>query len=280
MGKIAIGAMLAWCLAAAAHAAPLGTVTIVDGRAHLARGLAVSAPAEGSVLEEGDILELEDGALLQLELADGSLLSFSSGAQAVLPAPAGGKPGDLVFAGGWAKLSLAASAQLAAVATPQVRLLGPNSIYVINAGADGTQLFLETGEAVPTFAVARPGQPAVIKGGDFIAVKPDAAVASARRPPPAFVSAMPKVYFDKLPARLAKLKAKGVALRPERDAGFADLAAWVKRYPQARAAILARFEPKLQDKDFLAQLQPVIQDYPEWEAAIKPDKSRAKKKAK
>ncbi|HEY4373144.1 MAG TPA: hypothetical protein VGN52_14530 [Burkholderiales bacterium] len=269
--------MLAFWLAAAAHAAPLGTVTVMDGRAHVARGLGVSAPAEGSVLEEGDLLALEDGALLQVELADGTLLSFASGAQAMLPAHAGGKPGDLLLAAGWVKFNLAAPAQLAAVATPQVRLLAPKSTYVVNTGAAGTQLFLETGEVVPTFAASRPGQPAVVRGGDFVAVKADSSVTVARRPPPAFVSAMPKVYLDRLPVRLSKLRAKNVALKPEREAGFDDLQAWVRRYPQARAAILARFEPKLQDKDFLAQLQPVIKDYPEWEAAVRPEKPHAKK---
>ena len=277
MRKISGVVVAAFCLAAAAQAGPLGTVTVADGRAHVARGSMVYTPAEGVVLEEGDILELEEGALLQIELSDGSALSFSSRAQARLPAAgAGGKPGDLLFASGWAKLHLTSAAQVPAVSSAQVRLIGQNTVYVMSAGADGTALFLESGELVPVFAGAKAGQPAVIKGGDFVAVKPDFSVTSAKRAPPPFVAAMPKVYLDQLPVRLAKLKARGVEPRRERDAGFADLDAWVKRYPSARAALLAQFTPLLKDKEFLAQLEPAIKDYPEWEQAIRPEKTKGK----
>ena len=281
MGKIAGSALLAWCLAAAAHAAPLGTVTIADGRAHVTRGVSVLVPAEGAILEEGDIVELEDGALLQVETADGSALSFSSRAQALLPlAGTGGKPGDLLLAAGWVKLNLAAAAQVPALATAQVRLVGQNVIYVATAGADGTQLFSESGELVPVFAAAKAGQPAVIKSGDFIAIRPDASVATARRPPPAFVAAMPKVYLDRLPMRLSRLKAKGVPMKAERDIAFADVDTWVKRFPAARTALLTQFEPLLKDPAFVQQLEPAIKDYPEWEQALRPGKSRnAKDKA-
>ncbi|MDB5807234.1 MAG: hypothetical protein JWN73_4556 [Betaproteobacteria bacterium] len=281
MGKIAGSALLALCLAAGAHAAPLGTVTIADGRAHVTRGVAVLTPAEGVILEEGDIVEVEEGALLQVETADGSALSFASRAQALLPLPgAAGKPGDLLLAAGWVKLNLTTAAQVPALATAQVRLVGQNAIYVATAGADGTQLFSESGELVPVFAAARAGQPAVIKGGDFIAIRPDAGVSMARRAPPTFVAAMPKVYLDRLPMRLARLKAKGIPMKAERDIAFADVDVWVRRFPAARAALLAQFEPLLKDAAFVQQLEPALKDYPEWEQAVHPAKPRnAKDKA-
>jgi len=277
MGKIAVAWLLALCLAAAAHAGPLGTVTIADGRAHLARGLAVYAPAEGVTVEEGDLLELEDGALLQIELTDGSILSFSARAQALLPAALGGKAGDLKLASGWCKLSLTTTGEVAALSTAQVRVVGQNAIYVLSAGAEGTQMFVESGELVPVFTATRAGQPAVLKGGDFVGISPDAGVSLARRPPPGFVAAMPKVYLDKLPARLSRLKARGVAPRRERDAGFSDLDTWVKRYPSARTALLAQFAPLLKDKGFVRQLEPALKDYPEWELVVHPKKPHGAK---
>ena len=277
MGKIAIAWVLAWGVAGVVHAGPLGTVTIADGRAHLARGLGVYAPAEGVTVEEGDLLELEDGALLQIELTDGSILSFSARAQALLPAASDGKAGDLKLASGWSKLNLASAAEVAALSTAQVRVVGQSAVYVLSAGGEGTQMFVESGELVPVFAATRAGQPAVLKGGDFVGVSPDAGVSLARRPPPGFVTAMPKVYLDKLPVRLPRLKVRGVAPRRERDAGFGDLDAWVKRYPSARAALLAQFAPLLKDKGFVRQLEPALKDYPEWELVVHPKKPHGAK---
>ena len=281
MGNVARGWLLALGLCTAAHGAPLGTVTIAEGRAHVTRATAIYALGEGVALEEGDILDLEEGALLQFELADGSALSFTARAQALLPAAgAAGKRADLLLASGWSKLSLVSAAQVPALASPQMRLISQNVSYVVSVAAEGTQLFVENGELVPVYAESRPGQPALIRAGDFVAVKPDFGVALGKRAPPAFVAAMPRPYMDKLPARLARLKAKGVEPKREREAGFADVQAAVQRFPAARAALLAQFEPLLKESDFLRELEPALSNYPEWARIVHPEKGRGKSKAK
>lgn len=282
MWKAAGGIVLAWALAAAVEAAPLGMVSLTDGRAHLARATTIHTVADGVAIEEGDILELEDGALVQIEFNDGSALSLTNGARAMLPAPApaGGKPGDAFLSAGWAKLGIASPAQLPALATPQLRLLSQPAIYVITADAEGTRLFVETGELVPVFAASGAGQPAVLKGNDFASVKADNTVVVGKGAPPAFVKTMPRLYMDKLPKRIDKLKARGVPPKVEREAGFADLNAWVTRYPAARAALLERFKAMLADETFRRELEPAIANYPEWASAIKPEKGRAKGKGK
>lgn len=279
MWKATGGIVLAWALAAAVRAAPLGMVTLTDGRAHLARATSIYAVADGVAVEEGDILELEDGALVQIEFNDGSALSLTSGARAMLPMPAaaGGKAGDALLAGGWAKLGIASPAQLPAFATPQLRLLSQPAVYVITADAEGTRLFVESGEVVPVFAASGAGQPAVLKGNDFASVKPDNTVATGKGAPPAFVKTMPRLYMDKLPKRVDKLKARGVPPKPEREAGFADLNAWAGRFPAARAVLLERFRPMLADENFRRELEPAIANFPEWAAQLKPQKGRAVK---
>jgi len=280
MWKIAGSLLLGLSWAMLAFAAPLGTVTVADGRAHVLRGVEMLIPAEGVNLDEGDLIEVEEGGLLQIELADGSALSFASGARLRLPAPLNGKPADLLLAAGWAKLSPLAPSQVPGLATAQLRLATQNTTLVGFADAQGTQVFSEAGDLVASYGASKPGQPALIKSGDFVAVKTDFSVVSARRPPAAFVAAMPRVYLDKLPARLARIKVRNVEARHERDAGFADLDAWVARLPAARAALLAQFEPRLKDAAFLGELAPRIQDYPEWEAVLRPEKTRGKDKSK
>ena len=281
MWKYTGSSVLALCLAAAAHAGPLGTVTIADGRAHLARATTIHAVGEGVAVEEGDILDLEEGALVQIELNDGSALSFTSRAQALLPAPGtGGRPSDLFLAGGWVKFSLASAVQVPALNLPQLRLVSQAASYVATTGAEGSQLFVESGELLPVFAVSRAGQPAVLRANEYVGIKTDSTVAVAGRAPQGFVSAMPRLYMDKLPQRLARLKARGVPPKVEREAGFAEVDGWFKRYPVARALFIERFKPLLRDKDFVRELEPSLKSYPEWESLLRPDKSRGKVPAK
>jgi hypothetical protein len=277
---VAVAGFLALGLCVSALAAPFGTVTIMEGKAHVARATSIYAAAEGGMLEEGDIVELEEGALMQVELADGSALSLSARARAFLPEPAapGERLTDLLLLAGWAKFTLASAAQLPAVRTPLVRLLSQNVSYVMQVAGDGNQLFVESGELVPVFASLKAGQPAIVKAGEYLAVKADASTATVGHAPPEFVKAMPKPYIDKLPQRIAKLKARGVEFRPEREAGFADVDGWIKAHPGGRAGYLARFRPLLKDKGFVRDLEPAIKRYPEWDRIVHPEKYRPKPK--
>lgn len=276
------GAVLALGLCTQALAAPLGTVTIMDGRAHLARGTTLFTVAEGGAVEEGDVIDLEDGALLQIELSDNSAISFAGKGRVFLPTVAGpGRLTDVLLLGGWAKFNLASAAQVPAVRTPQLRLISQAASYVLQSAAESSQLFVESGELVPVFASVKPGQPAVVKANEYLGVKADATAATAGRAPPAFVKEMPKAYLDKLPQRLTKLKARGVELKPERELTFAEVDGIIQAYPAGRAMYLPRFQPLLQDAAFVRDLQPVIKSYPEWDKLLRAEKSdKSKSKAK
>ena len=277
---VVFGAILALGTIEQVFGAPLGTVTIMDGRAHVARGTALFTLAEGGAVEEGDVIELEDGALLQIELADNSALSFAGKGRVFMPAPAG--PGerltDVLMLSGWAKFNLASAAQVPAVRTPLVRLISQTAAYVLQVVPEGSTLFLEGGELVPVFATAKSGQPAVVKAGEFLGVKADASAVTAGRPAPEFVKAMPKPYLDRLPQRLAKLKVRGVEFKRERDLSFAEVDAIIRTYPAGRRAYLARFQTMLKDKAFLRDLEPAIKSYPEWDRVVHPEKYRPKPK--
>jgi len=263
-----------------AGAAPFGTITIADGKARVFRAVSVFTLAEGGVLEEGDLIELDDAALLQVELGDGSALSFSSKARALLPMPAGapGRLADVLLLAGWSKLQLASAAQLPAVQTPQVRLISQNVSYVLSVSDAGSQFFVENGELVPAFGSPKSGQPAILKAGEFLGVKPDFSATVAPRALPEFVKAMPRPYIDKLPVRIARFKGRNVELKRERDVSFAEVDALFKVYPPGRKVYLAQFRPLLKDKGFLHDLEPAIRNYPEWDRIVHPEKYLPKPK--
>lgn len=274
--------LLALLACAPAGAAPFGTITIADGKSRVLRAVAVHTLAEGGVLEEGDLLELDEGALLQVELGDGSALSFASKARALLPMPAGqpGRLADVLLIYGWSKVQLTSAAQLPAVQTPLVRLISQNVSYVLSVGAAGTQLFVEAGELVPAFASPKSGQPAILKAGEFLGVRPDFSATVAPRALPDFVKAMPRPYIDKLPVRLPRFKGKGAELKHERDVNFADVDGLFKLNPAGRKTYLAQFRPLLKDKAFLRDLEPAIRNYPEWDRIVHPEKYLPKPKPK
>jgi hypothetical protein len=170
------------------------------------------------------------------------------------------------------------AAQLPAVQTPQVRLISQNVSYVLAVNDAGSQLFVENGELVPAFGSPKSGQPAIVKAGEFLGVKPDFSATVAPRALPEFVKAMPRPYIDKLPTRLPRFKGKGVELKRERDLGFADVDGMFKLYPSGRKAYLAQFRPLLKDKAFLRDLEPAIRNYPEWDRIVHPEKYLPKPK--
>jgi hypothetical protein len=274
--------LLALLSCGGASAAPFGTITIADGKSRVTRAVGVHTLAEGGVLEEGDLIELDEGALLQVELGDGSALSFTSKARALLPMPAGqpGRLADVLLLQGWVKVQLTSAAQLPAVQTPLVRLISQNVSYVLSVGEVGTQLFVENGELVPAFASPKSGQPAIVKAGEFLGVRPDSSATVAPRAPQDFVKAMPRPYIDKLPVRLAKLKARNVELKHERDVNFADADGLFKLNPAGRKTYLVQFRPLLKDKAFLRDLEPAIKNYPEWDRIVHPEKYLPKPKPK
>ena len=274
--------LLALLACGAAVAAPFGTVTIADGKSRVLRAAAMHTLAEGGVLEEGDLIELDDGALVQVELGDGSAISFTSRARALLPTPAGqpDRLTDVLLLQGWAKVQLTSAAQLPAVRTPLVRLISQNVSYVLSAGEAGSQLFVETGELVPAFATPKSGQPAIVKAGEYVGIKADSSATVAPRAPPEFVKAMPRLYVDKLPARLARVKGRNVEFKHERDLGFAEVDGLFKLNPAGRKLYLAQFRPLLKDKAFLRDLEPAIKNYPEWDRIVHPEKYLPRPKPK
>jgi hypothetical protein len=81
--------LLRLCLLCLVCAAPLcalaadaGRYTIVDGDARVLRGVTWFVLVPGAALQEGDVLDVGAGAVVQVELARGALLSTGAPAGA------------------------------------------------------------------------------------------------------------------------------------------------------------------------------------------------------
>lgn len=84
--RMLLAALLLWCPAAVAGAAPAGTVVGVLGACVVESGSARSPARLGQPVEVGDTVEVPQGARLKLRMADGSVLSIASGSRLTIAA--------------------------------------------------------------------------------------------------------------------------------------------------------------------------------------------------
>ncbi len=265
--------LAAWCGTAQA-AASAGVVTIVEGKARLLRGAQVYTVQEGLVLAPQDIVETDERSHVQVEFADGSAAGVGPKSQAWL----GNGPADATHAGeafllsGWLKVSGPASAGLLRTASPGIVLIPKGGPYVLHHQAGQTEFFVETGALLPAATGKGGAALAPLKGGDFAEVKSDHSLNVLKRPTPAFLSAMPRMFIDTLPLRYAKFAGKKVEPAPLRPVVFDEADRWLRGYPAERRTLLARFAPRLKDKDFRAQVEDNLAAFPEWDRTLHPEK--------
>lgn len=262
-------------LSGVAQAAPsVGVVTIVEGKARLLRGANVYNVQEGLTLAPQDILETDDRSHVQVEFADGSALGVGPKSAAWL----GIGPQDVSHAGeafllsGWLKVSGKANAGLLRTGSPGIVLIPKGGPYVLHQQAGQTEFFVETGALLPAAAGKSGAALAPLKGGDFAEVKSDRSLNVLKRPTPAFLSAMPRMFIDTLPSRYTKFASGKVEPASLRPVVFDEVDRWLRGYPAERRSLLSRFAGRLKDKDFRAQVEDNLSAYPEWDRTLHPEK--------
>ena len=266
--------MCLWLGAASCRAAEAGIATIVEGDATMLRGTSWLKLADGVRIQEGDVIEAAASAALQVELFDGSSFGLQGPATlyiASLPSRDGKLTGAAEFylAKGWLKLSAHSTKSDIRVRTQLATLTAIEAVAVIRSG-DGVDIFIESGSA----RLSDPGRklseaaPAP-KAGEFwsrsAAGRP---FASAQRPPPAFLTAMPKQFMVTMPGRIARFQTNRVDPVTLRDANFADAEPWLAT--PYRTAFVNRFQVKLKDPAFQKAAEPRLRDVPEWDKALRP----------
>lgn len=267
-------AVLAYPLALAAAEPPV-VLTLLEGPATLTRGAYRHALAEGVRLQSGDILELADKSLAEMEFGDGTAVALGPRARAYAMAlpRAKGAPADFYIVEGAVKLSGMKPAAGLRVVTPLFSLHGGDGSAVLLLHGDEASVFVESG-AVRLSAPGAGGSQAAqqLKSGDFYTVKADQKGVLAGRPSQAFVGALPKAFLDPLPSRMARFKERQVQPRLMHAASYAEVETWLKAPPAIRRPMPARFKSRVGDPAFRAALVENLKFHPEWDPILFPEK--------
>jgi len=280
-------AFAAACLAVpvlAAGADALAVVTLGGGAAALMRSAGRFALSEGVRIHGGDILEVPDKGLLQIELADGTRLSlgpqsrFHVAALTSAPAASRGAKGaavsDFYLLHGWAKFALPSSAAPLRVTTPLFGLGSADAVSVLQVEGAEASLFVERGglRLAEGFVRATPTSPVAVSAGQFYARKADQKGVLQARPTPSFIGGMPGYYRDNLPERLARFKDRDVSPRRQGDLAYQDVEPWLKGPPEVRRPLMQRLRAHAQDPEFRKALIANMRFHPEWDRILFPER--------
>ncbi len=280
----AVGRMILMCLLfpiAASAVELIGTVTLLEGSASLLRGPSRYALAEGVRLEQGDILELGDKALCQVEFTDGTIVDLAPQSRLLIlayPAAAArtSVAAELFLLRGWMKVSTSRQPTrvVGRYSTPLVELSTADATAVVQVSASEAAVFLESGEArvAQVSASGKVGDATRIKGSQFFSCKQDQRGAISARPSQAFLAALPRSFMDTLPSRLGKFKERNVVPKRSGDFTYAEVQDWINSVPPVRRAMVSHWQSKLGDPAFRSAIAAGLKDHPEWDRLINPEK--------
>jgi hypothetical protein len=266
---------------AAAAVELIGAVTLLEGSASLLRGVSRYTLSEGVRLEPGDILELGDKALSQIEFTDGTVIDLAPQSRfLVLAYPGAGArspgAGELFLLRGWMKASTSRQPTrvIGRYSSPLVELSTGDAIAVVQVSGSEASVFMESGEArvVQVSSSSRVGDPIRIKGSQFFSCRQDQRCAVVARPSQAFLAALPRSFMDTLPSRMARFKERGVAPKRSGDFTYAEVQDWVNSVPAVRRAMVNHWQSKLGDPAFRSAIAAGLKDHPEWDRLINPEK--------
>jgi hypothetical protein len=281
---VAAAVALAATSLAASAAEPPAIVTLLEsGGGALLRGASRYALLEGVRLQTGDIIEIGDNGLVEIEFADGLILSLGPKARfyigTLLPRSKGIGMSDLYLMDGWSKFTNGKSSAPVRITTPLFGLGTADATAVMQiTGAEGG-LFVETGDVrvAEGFVKATRESPTRVRGGQFYARRAEQRAAVQPRPAPAFVAGMPKPYMDNLPSRAARYKDREVAPRPVGNLTYADVEMWLKAPPEIRRQVMPKFISKAHnDAVFRQALVANLRYHFEWDPILFPEKYKPK----
>jgi len=261
--------LLAYPLAAAA-ADPAPTLTLLEGPAGLVRGVARFALAEGARMQSGDIIEVGDKGLAEIEYPDGAAIALGAGTRVIAVSMPRGKSaaGDYYVMQGALKVAGVSKVARLRILTPLFTLSPVEGVSVMVVSAGAGSIFIESGTAR---LAAGPASQS-LKSGEFFVGKIGLKGAIAQRPSKEFIDALPKAFLDPLPSRMARYKEREVQPRRVEDVSYADVEAWLKAPPAIRRPLVARFEPRASDPKFRAGLEANLRFHPEWDPILYPEK--------
>jgi hypothetical protein len=258
------------------------TVTMVEGGLRLIRGTSLLQGAESMRLRAGDIMESADSGFVQLEFPGGVVVALGPGSHVLLLSDRPGRDGDkaraMVLLSGWLKGELGPNAGTYRFLTPALAVTSREGSVLVHAGTP-SEIFVESGSAV--IAAVKPdgnlGETTPAKAGQFISRRAGKSIATAPRPDPNFINAMPRYFRDTLPSRYPRFAGKRPAEpRREHEVTYPEIQPWLTAGYAWRRGFVQRFEPRLNDAEFRRAVEAHVGEHPEWDRILHPEKYQPK----
>jgi hypothetical protein len=259
-------------------------LTLLEGSATLVRGVTRYALAEGVRLQSGDVLEVGEKALAEMEFADATALTLGPETRvlaAALPRGATAR-GDLYVPQGVAKFGRVRPEARLRVTTPFGTVQPASGAAVLLVTGSGLQVFAEGGP-VAISGQPRRGAPAEtlrLRTGEFYSGKGVQRAGVRPRPTPEFIAALPRLFLDPLPSRLARVKDRPAQPRPMDVVTYGAVETWLKAPYAIRRPMPARFRALADDPAFRDALVANMRFHPEWDRVLFPEKYEPKEPGK
>jgi len=267
----------------------IGSLTLLEGSLRVIRGTTVFRGAEGIEVRQGDIIESSEGAFAQLEFASGTIVALGPSSRLyIFQHAAGGTSSehtvavDLVLLNGWFKGESSAGKGSYRYQSPMLAATTAGGTVVLHSNESGCDIFVESGSA-SIGEVSQSGnsrQTITVKAGQFVSRHKGTGVNSLPRPSPTFIDSMPRPFRDTLPSRLAHFAGKSVEPKPEHQVAYVEIQHWLTIPSAWRRGFAERFAPRLNDPDFRKQIELHVDEYPEWEPILHPERNSESPRAR
>lgn len=237
----------------------------------MVRGASRYALAEGVRLQHGDIVEVGERGLAEMEFADGTALSMGPMTRALaLSLPRGAKQAraDFYVTQGVLKIARVKRDSHLRLLSPRLVLQPLEGAAVLLLSGEEASVFVESGSA----RLSGAGRSMELKAGEFYSGKSPQKGAVGTRPSPAFVGALPRLFLDPLPSRMERVGQRAVPPRPLQPVSYADVETWLKAPLPVRRSMPARFKSRAADPAFRAALLANLRFHPEWDPVLFPEK--------
>ena len=260
----------------------IGTLTVVEGGLRIIRNTSVLRGSQGARIDWGDMLETGGSGLVQVECETGAIVALGPSSQLFFfshTGAGGATGGELVLLSGWLKAETTSKVGPYLYNTPLLAGKTKEGTLVMHAGAESSEMFVESGSAgvAELTANGNAGEFRAAKSGQFFSRQRGKNVVVGSSPAATFLDSMPRPFRDTLPSGLSQIKGKPPELRREREVSYADLRPWLLMPARWRGEFVTRFESRLDDPEFRRELESHIRDHPEWEEALPPDKNPSTK---
>jgi hypothetical protein len=261
---------VSWALAAE----PSGVATIVDGKVIVIRAMSKFEALEGIRLLADDLVHTGKNSFMRIEYDDGTTVDVGAETRLQFNHPARRKfarPG-LYLLSGWLKLAPAKTEgpYAPAFGSPRFDVFNLCGVVVAYAAPGSGAIFVEQGTAGWGDRGVRRATTFTLKTGELLSLRQDEAPGLQDHPAPEFIAALPRLFRDALPLRLARFRGDPVPARTQGTFSYSEVQPWLDAEPSVRHQFVSLWRSKVRTEGFRVPLERSLAFHPEWGPVLHP----------